>query len=82
MNEQTKKIYEITATLDRFEEKKAVFKTDNNQTILWDIKNLPEDMEIGAVARLTLSTSKTQEEEREKVAKQMLNEIIKNGKQD
>lgn len=82
MNEQTKKIFEITATLDRFEEKKAVFKTDDGQTILWDIKNLPEDIGTGSVVRLTIGTSKTQEEEREKIAKQMLNQIIKNGKQE
>ena len=71
--------YQINATLDRFEDTKAVFVTDDGQSLTWDIKNLPEDIAVGSVVRLVLNTSKTQEEEREKVAKKMLNQIIKNG---
>jgi hypothetical protein len=82
MDQKTEKNNQITATLDRFEEKKAVFVTDDGQTIIWDIKNLPEDIQAGSVVRLVLSTSKTLEEEREKTAKKMLNEIIKNGQQE
>jgi len=76
------KTYSISATIDRFEEKKAVLITEDKQTILWDIKNLPEDAEVGSVVRLLITTSKTQSEEQEKIAKKMLNQIIKNGKKE
>lgn len=79
MSSETPKTYSITATIDRFEDKRAVLVADDGQTLYWDIKNLPEDALAGTIVRLILATSKTEEEERAKLAKTMINEIIKNG---
>lgn len=71
------KKYYIKAVVDRFEGKFAVLVTDDKQKILWPIKNLPDDIQEGSAVRLVISTSKTDEEEREKMAKTILNEILK-----
>lgn len=67
----------IKAAIDRFEGNYAVIKTEDNQEILWPIKNLSEDAKEGAAVRLILSTNKTDEEERTKLAKNLLNEILR-----
>lgn len=72
-----KRRYYIKAVIDRFEGKSAVLVTDDKQKILWPIKNLPDDIQEGSAVRLVISTSKTDEEEREKMAKTILNEILK-----
>jgi len=74
-----KRRYYIKAVVDRFEGKLAVLVTDDKQKILWPIKNLPDDVQEGSIVRLVISTTKTDQEEREKLAKTMLNEILKNG---
>lgn len=66
----------IKAAIDRFEGEFAILKTEDNQEILWPIKNLPENSKEGTAVRLILSTSKTDEEERAKLAKTLLNEIL------
>jgi len=71
------KNYFLAGLIDRFEDKMAVIIIKDDQRLLWPIKNLPEDCEKGAVVRIILSTSKTDQEEREKVAKTILNEILK-----
>jgi hypothetical protein len=70
------KQYSLEAVIDRFEGKFAVFKV-NGQELFWPIKNLPDDAKEGSVVRLYLSTSKTEEEEKEKIAKKILEEILK-----
>jgi len=80
--DQLVKSYSIRGVVDRFEGKLAIIKTDDGQEISWPIKNLPEDCQEGSVIRLTLSTSKTDQEEREKIAKAILNEVLKNEKSD
>lgn len=72
----------LKAAIDRFEGESAVIKTDDGQEIIWPKNNLPEDAEEGAAVRLNLSTSKTDEEERAKLAKTLLNEILQNRKED
>jgi hypothetical protein len=72
----------LKAVIDRFEGESAVIKTDNGQEIIWPKNNLPEDAKEGAAVRLNLSTSKTDEEERAKIAKTLLNEILQNRKED
>ena len=66
----------LKAAIDRIEGEFAILKTEDNQEILWPIKNLSEDAKEGTAVRLILSTSKTDEEERTKLAKTMLNEIL------
>ena len=69
----------IKATIDRLEDCFAVLKTDDAQEILWPIKSLPEGAKEGTVVKLVLSTSKTEEEERKKIAKTLLNEILEDS---
>ena len=68
---------EIKGVIDRFEGKFAIIAFDDGQSLKWPIKNLPEDSEEGMAVRLKLSTSRTETEEREKIAKTLLNEILK-----
>ena len=67
----------ISGAIDRFEGKTAIIKTEDGQEIIWPIKNLPDETAEGSAVRLLLSTKKTDEEEREKLAKNMLNQILK-----
>lgn len=71
--------YWLEGVVDRFEDKMAVIITKDGQKLLWPIKNLPEDCEKGTEVRLVLSTSKTDQEERQKMAKTILNEILKSN---
>ena len=66
----------VWAHLEAFQEKNALFKTEEGQKILWPIKNLPENMRIGDRVRLNLATSGSLEEEREAVAKEVLNQLL------
>lgn len=71
--------YSISACLDRFEGVFAVLKLDDGRSLNWPIKNLPDDVKEGQVIRLFLTTSQTEQEEREKTAKALLNEILNNN---
>jgi hypothetical protein len=66
----------LKAAIDRFEGDYAVIKTEDGQEILWPKKNLPDDAKEGSALRLSASTSQTDEEERTKLAKTLLNEIL------
>ena len=67
---------EIKATLDRFEEKLAVLKTEDNLEILWPIKKLPDDIAAGDSLTITLTSNKDGTAKQENLAKSMLNEIL------
>jgi predicted DNA-binding antitoxin AbrB/MazE fold protein len=69
----------IKATIDRLEECFAVLRTEDAQEILWPLKNLPEGIKEGTAVRLVLSTNENDEEERKKLAKSLLNEILQNS---
>lgn len=73
--------YSLRATIDRFEEKMAVLKLEDGQILNWPIKQLPDDLKEGSTIRLVISTEATQEKEREKIAKTLLNQIL-NDNQD
>ncbi len=66
----------IKAVIDRIEESKAVIRSDDGQTLLWPIENLPEDTSEGSVVYINLSKSEIGEQERENLAKDILNEIM------
>lgn len=67
----------IKGVIDRFEGSKAVIKLDDGQEIIWPKENLSDDTMEGAAVRLVLYNSKTDQEEREKIAKSVLNEILR-----
>ncbi|MFH2136015.1 MAG: DUF3006 domain-containing protein [Patescibacteria group bacterium] len=68
----------IKAAIDRFEGDSAVIKTEDGQEIIWPKKDLPEDAKEGTAVRLSVSTNQSDEEERTKLAKTLLNEILQN----
>jgi transcription elongation factor len=72
----------LKAIIDRFENKIAIIKTQDGQELHWPIKNLPDDCQQGSALRIILSTSQTDQQEREKIAKTILNQLLKQGDED
>lgn len=66
----------LKAVIDRFEGESVVIKLEDGQEIIWPKKDLPEDAKEGSALRLSVSTSQSDEEERTKLAKTLLNEIL------
>jgi hypothetical protein len=67
----------LEGTIEKFAGKMAVIITKDGQQLLWPIANLPNDSEAGQPVRLVLSTSISDTEDKEKLAKTILNEILK-----
>ena len=76
--DQFKDSYFLAGRIDRFEGKQAVVITSDDQKLLWPIKDLPADCEVGTKVRLVLTTSQTDQEIRDKMAKTILNQVLKN----
>ena len=62
--------------IKKFEGTFALIETEDNQLLKWPIKNLPDDVKEGVSLRLAISTEKTDEESREKLARTVLNSIL------
>ena len=73
----TEKRKHIIAVVDRIEGNKAVLKLDDGQSLFWSMDNWPVEASEGTVVKLVLMTDKDEEAEREKMAKAVLNEILK-----
>ena len=69
--------YAIEGTIDRFEDTHAVIITQDNQTLLWPVKNLPNSAKEGVVIKLKLITGKAETQNQEQTVKNLLNQIIK-----
>jgi hypothetical protein len=69
--------YSLTGVLDRIEEDKAIIRLDDGQEILWPKSKLPEESKEGEVIKIKLSTNRNDTEEREKIVKKLLEEILK-----
>ncbi len=67
----------LEGTIDRFEGDLAVIKLNDGQTLNWPKKMLPKETKEGGVIHLSLITSETNTKEREKIAKSILNELLK-----
>jgi len=67
----------LTGKILEFQEMVAVIELENNQKILWPIKNLPEDSATGQTVTITIGTNVSQQIEREKIAKTILNQILR-----
>ncbi len=65
------------ATVDKIETEVAVLKFDDGQVLKWSIDNLPADIEEGSQVKLVLFSNKSEQAEREELAKKVLNEILK-----
>ena len=63
-------------SLDRFEGDKAVLLDENDDELILPKKLLPKEIVEGKVLVLTISDKETAELEKEKQAKDILNEIL------
>ena len=70
----------MRAILDRFEENKAVLRTDDGQELTVSKTELPKGAKEGTAFFLLFSESASEEEAREKLAKSILNEILNTEK--
>ncbi|MFA6553713.1 MAG: DUF3006 domain-containing protein [Patescibacteria group bacterium] len=68
--------YSVATTVRRFEGKFAVLETSDAQSVRWPIKNLPDDVQEGATLRLLITSAKTDEESREKLARTVINSLL------
>lgn len=67
----------LVGTVDRFEGTWAVLKMEDGQTLNWPREDLPSEVVEGGEIKIFLMTAKTEEEERERTAKAVLNELLK-----
>ena len=67
---------ELTLTIDRLEDNKAVLKTEDNETIVWPKDKLPDSAREGEVFTFTIHDDKLAQEDKRSLAKEILNEII------
>lgn len=72
-------MYEQSAKVEKFEDKLAVLVLENGQKINWPIKNLPDDIKKDSQIRIVIFSGVSQEEERKKLAKELINEILQSG---
>jgi hypothetical protein len=67
-------------TIDRFEDEKAVLKTEGGETIVWPKKNLPDNPGEGSILVFEIYDSLKQKEEEKDLAKNILNELLNTEK--
>jgi len=66
----------LKLTIDRFEEDKAVLKTDDGFSIIWPKNKLPEDSHEGMVLIFNITDDAETEKNNKQLAKDILNEIL------
>ncbi|MCK4539996.1 DUF3006 domain-containing protein [Candidatus Parcubacteria bacterium] len=66
----------IKATIDRFENEKAVLITKDKDEIIWPKNKLPEETTEGMVLNINISNNKKNTEKNKELAKKILNEIL------
>jgi hypothetical protein len=67
----------LKLTIDRFEEDKAILKSDNKATIEWPKAALPEKANEGTILIFDILTDEETTENKRKQAKDILNEILR-----
>jgi len=77
MQEILKKRKFISASIDKVEGKIAALTTDDGQLLNWPVAKLPSGAGEGLRVKLVIFSDKSEEEEREAMAKTLLNEILK-----
>jgi len=66
----------IKATIDRFEEEKAILKTEDNENIIWPKNKIANNLKEGSSVMIMITDDKKDEESNKKLAKDILNEIL------
>lgn len=69
----------LKVEIKRFEGKFAIVETDDSQMLRWPIRDLPEDAQEGMTVQLIMSTDKTDEKSRQRLAREMINSLISGG---
>ena len=69
----------VAGVVDHFEGKFATLRLEDGQQINWPREKLPAGIKEGGTVKLFVSSSATEEEERSKMAKSLLNEILKSS---
>lgn len=70
----------MSAIIDRLEEKKAVLKFPDGQTLIVPIEYLPDGAGEGDAIKIKFGNDADTTDKRAQQAKDMLNEILKKGK--
>ncbi len=70
----------IKLTIDRFENDKAILKTENGSTIIWPKDKLPENIHEGMVLIFNIIDDAQAEKDKKQLAKEILNEILDTDK--
>lgn len=71
-------MFYLEGTIDRFENDLAVIRLETGTTMLWPKEKLPGDVHEGSVLKVSLDSNLTKTAETEILAKDVLNEILKN----
>ena len=66
----------IKLTIDRFENDKAILKTEDRSTIIWPKNQLPENIHEGMVLVFNIVNDAKAEKDKKELAKEILNEIL------
>ncbi|MCD4761805.1 DUF3006 domain-containing protein [bacterium] len=66
----------IELTIDRFENEKAILKTEDSEIIVWPKNKLPKDSNEGSVIAFNISNSNDKKSNNKQLAKDILNEIL------
>ena len=67
----------LTAEVSGFQEKFAVLKIEGEEhPVLWPIKYLPMDVEVGSVVFIKIGAKEMEEEERAAIARKLLEELV------
>ena len=69
---------ELTATIDRIEEDKAILVFDDGQKLIIPINKLPANSSAGKILEINLNANENETNEKERLAKDVLNEILSN----
>ena len=72
----------IKLTIDRFENDKAILKTEDRSTIIWPKNQLPENIHEGMVLIFNIVNDAKAEKDKKELAKDILNEILDVGNYD
>lgn len=67
----------MIAEVQGLQDRLAVLKLEDGQIVNWPKARLPQGVAEGSKIRIFVSTSLTEEEERAKLARNLLNEILK-----
>ncbi len=76
MPEQIDHQYVQKAIVKKINSEQAELELVDGQILLWPKNLLPSDLNIGDTVRILVHDKKTEEEERKKLAKALLNEVM------